>query len=96
MSVTPVGSAKFDAATSTVSFPITRRLRSHPLRPRLQARVHRRHRAHEASGLKFSGGGKSIEVTDFVVDLGNSTLTASASGKSGIPLGVVHLVASAG
>ena len=41
---------------------------------------------HEGSGLKFSKGTKSIEVTNFVVDPGASILTATAGGKSGIPL----------
>ena len=41
---------------------------------------------HEASGLKFSAGTKSLEVTNFVVDPANSMLTATAGGKSGIPL----------
>src|SRR5205085_12409520 len=41
---------------------------------------------HQESGLKFAKGSKSIEVTDFVVDPGNCILTASAGGKSGIPL----------
>ena len=41
---------------------------------------------HQESGLKFAKGNKSIEVTDFVVDPGNSILTASAGGKAGIPL----------
>ena len=86
VSVTPVGSAKFDAATSTVSFPITGGFAAiHSdlgYKPGYIAGTV----LHEASGLKFSGGGKSIEVTDFVVDPGNSILTASAGGKSGIPL----------
>jgi hypothetical protein len=41
---------------------------------------------HQASGLKFSKGNRSIEVTDFVVDPGASTLSASAGGKAGVPL----------
>ncbi len=86
VAVAPVGSARFDSATSTVSFPITGGF----------AAIHsdRSYKPgyitgtvnHEASGLKFSKGGKSIEVTDFVVDPGNSILTASSGGKSGIPL----------
>lgn len=86
VSVAPVGSAKFDAATSTVSFPITGGFAAihsdQGYKPGYIAGTV----LHEASGLKFTKGNKSIEVTDFVVDPGNSVLTASAGGKSGIPL----------
>jgi hypothetical protein len=86
VAVTPVGSASFDAGTGTVSFPITGGF----------AAIHsdRNYKPgyisgtviHQASGLKFANGAKSIEVTDFVVDPGNSILTATAGAKSGIPL----------
>ena len=86
VSVAPTGSAKFDSATSTVSFPITGGFAAiHSdlgYKPGYIAGTV----IHEASGLKFSKGNRSIEVTDFVVDPGNSTLTASSGGKSGIPL----------
>jgi hypothetical protein len=88
VNVAPVGTAKFDSATSTVSFPITGGF----------AAIHSDHNyqpgyivgniVHEGSGLKFSNtkGDKSIEVTNFVVDPGTSILTATAGGKAGIPL----------
>ena len=86
VSVAPVGSAKFDSATSTVSFPITGGFAAiHSdlgYKPGYIAGTV----IHEASGLRFSKGNKSIDVTDFVVDPGNSILTASSGGKSGIPL----------
>jgi hypothetical protein len=86
VSVAPVGSAKFDSATSTVSFPITGGFAAiHSdlgYKPGYIAGTV----LHEASGLRFSKGSKSIDVTDFVVDPGNSILTASSGGKSGIPL----------
>jgi hypothetical protein len=86
VAVAPVGSASFDAATGTVSFPITGGFAAiHSdlgYKPGYIAGTV----IHQASGLKFSKGAKSIEVTDFVVDPGNSILTASAGGKSGIPL----------
>ncbi len=86
VAVAPVGSAKFDAATSTVSFPITGGYAAiHSdlgFKPGYIAGTV----LHEASGLRFSKGSKSIDVTDFVVDPGNSILTASSGGKSGIPL----------
>jgi hypothetical protein len=86
VAVAPIGSAKFDSATSTVSFPITGGFAAiHSdlgYKPGYIAGTV----LHEASGLRFSKGGKSIDVTDFVVDPGNSILTASSGGKSGIPL----------
>lgn len=86
VSVAPIGSAKFDSATSTVSFPITGGFAAiHSdlgYKPGYIAGTV----LHEASGLRFSKGNKSIDVTDFVVDPGNSILTASSGGKFGIPL----------
>ena len=86
VAVAPIGTAKFDSATSTVSFPITGGFAAiHSdlgYKPGYIAGTV----LHEASGLRFSKGGKSIDVTDFVVDPGNSILTASSGGKSGIPL----------
>jgi hypothetical protein len=86
VAVAPIGSAKFDSATSTVSFPITGGFAAiHSdlgYKPGYIAGTV----LHEASGLRFSKGNKSIDVTDFVVDPGNSILTASSGGKSGIPL----------
>jgi hypothetical protein len=86
VAVAPVGSATFDAATSTVSFPITGGFAAiHSdlgYKPGYIAGTV----IHQESGLRFSKGTTSIEVTDFVVDPGNSILTASAGGKAGIPL----------
>ena len=86
VAVAPIGSATFDAKTSTVSFPITGGFAAiHSdlgYKPGYIAGTV----IHQASGLKFAKGDKSIEVTDFVVDPGNSILTASAGGKTGIPL----------
>jgi len=86
VTVAPTGKGTFDAATSTVGFPITGGF----------AAIHADHNyqpgyivgnvVHEGSGLKFSKGSTSIEVTNFVVDPGASTLTATAGGKAGIPL----------
>ena len=86
VSVAPVGSAKFDSATSTVSFPITGGFAAIHSDKGYKPGYIAGHVIHEASGLKFSKGNQSIEVTDFVVDPGNSMLTASAGDKSGIPL----------
>ncbi|MDQ4091555.1 MAG: hypothetical protein M3163_14845 [Actinomycetota bacterium] len=86
VSVAPTGSAKFDTATSTVSFPITGGFAAIHSDLNYKPGYIAGQVIHEASGLRFSKGNRSIEVTDFVVDPGNSTLTASSGGKSGIPL----------
>ncbi|MDQ4068670.1 MAG: hypothetical protein M3203_04215 [Actinomycetota bacterium] len=86
VAVAPVGSGRFDSATSTVSFPITGGFAAIHSDLGYKPGYIAGHVLHEASGLKFSKGNRSIEVTDFVVDPGNSILTASSGGKSGIPL----------
>ncbi len=86
VAVAPTGSGKFDAATSTVSFPITGGYVAIHSDLGYEPGYIAGTVIHEGSGLKFSKGNKSIEVSDFVVDPGNSILTATAGGKSGIPL----------
>jgi hypothetical protein len=86
VAVAPVGSATFDAKTGTVSFPITGGFAAIHSDLTYKPGYISGTVIHQASGLKFSKGNKSIEVTDFVVDPGNSILTASAGGQSGIPL----------
>ncbi len=86
VAVAPIGSATFDSATSTVSFPITGGFAAiHSdlgYKPGYIAGTV----LHEASGLRFSKGNTSIDLTDFVVDPGNSILTASSGGTFGIPV----------
>jgi len=86
VAVAPTGSGKFDAATSTVSFPITGGFAAIHSDLGYKPGYIAGNVVHEGSGLKFSKGSKSIEVTNFVVDPGASILTATAGGKSGIPL----------
>jgi hypothetical protein len=86
VSVAPTGSAKFDSATGTVSFPITGGFAAIHSDKGYKPGYIAGSVVHEGSGLKFSKGNQSIEVTNFVVDPGASTLTATAGGKAGIPL----------
>ena len=86
VALAPAGSARFDSATSTVSFPITGGFAAIHSDLGYEPGYIAGHVLHEASGLRFSKGNRSIEVTDFVVDPGNSVLTASSGGKTGIPL----------
>ena len=86
VAVAPSGNAKFDAATSTVSFPITGGFAAIHSDKGYQPGYIVGNVIHQGSGLKFSKGSKSITVSDFVVDPGASTLTATAGGKAGVPL----------
>ncbi len=86
VTVAPTGTAKFDSATSTVSFPITGGFAAIHSDKSYKPGYIAGNVIHQGSGLKFSKGNQSIEVTDFVVDPGNSMLTASSGDKSGIPL----------
>jgi hypothetical protein len=79
-----VGGAKLDAATGTVSFPITggnaKIYKKGDVTPYVQGKIE-----HQGSGLSLTGGGIKVELTNFVVDPGNnSKLTGdvSANGKS--------------
>lgn len=86
VAVAPTGSGKFDAGTGTVSFPITGGFVAIHSDRSYQPGYIAGNVIHEGSGLKFSKGSQSIEVSDFVVDPGTSILTATAGGKPGIPL----------
>jgi hypothetical protein len=86
VSVAPTGSASFDAATSTVTFPITSGY----------AEIHSNHNfkpgwidgsiEHDGSGLSFTAGSTVVNVSDFVVDPGHSMLYATVGGKPDVPL----------
>lgn len=86
VAVAPTGSGKFDAGTGTVSFPITGGFVAIHSDRSYQPGYIAGNVIHEGSGLKFSKGSQSIEVSDFVVDPGTSVLTATAGDKAGIPL----------
>ena len=86
LSLAPAGTATFDSATSTVTFPITSGY----------AEIHSNHSfspgwilgsiQHDGSGLTIAGGGKSVTLSNFVVDPGNSMLYATVGGKPDVPL----------
>lgn len=86
VAVAPNGSATFDSATSTVSFPITGGAAvihsDLGYKPGYIAGVV----IHQGSGLTFSKGSVSVALTDFVVDPGGSLLTGTVGGQIGVPL----------
>lgn len=86
--VTPgvVGTAKLDAATGTVSFPITgghvKIYKKGDVNPYVQGKID-----HNGSGLSLSAGGKKVELTNFVIDPGsdaNLTGDVSVNGTSAV------------
>ena len=84
--VAPEGSAKFDSATSTVSFPITGGFAAIHSDMAFKPGYIVGNVIHEGSGLTFTKGAKSLTVKDFVVDPGSSTLTATAGTTPGVNL----------
>jgi hypothetical protein len=72
----PVGDATIKGATA--SFPITGGSVTYyepgTVSPFVQGTID-----HDGSGLSLTGGGKTVELTDFVVDPGTSTLTGTVS-----------------
>ncbi len=73
----PVGDAKISKG-GTATFPITggnvTYFEPGTVSPYVQGRID-----HEGSGLSLTGGGKTVELTDFVVDPGKSVLTGTVS-----------------
>ncbi len=86
VAVAPNGKGTFDAATSTVGFPITGGFAAIHSDKNYKPGYIVGNVVHEGSGLTFSKGSTKLELTNFVVDPGASTLTATAGGKSGIPV----------
>lgn len=86
VTVAPSGSATFDPATATVSFRITGGFvavhSDRNYKPGYIAGV----LIHQESGLTLSKGTKSLNLSDFVVDPADSTLTGTVGGKVGVPL----------
>src|SRR3954468_10828109 len=72
-----VGDAELTKAGSAV-FPITggnvRYYKPGTVSPYVQGEID-----HEGSGLSLTGGGKKVELTDFVIDPGKSVLTGNVS-----------------
>ena len=81
VTVAPIApaTANTTGGTTTISFPITEGYVA--VYPPTQPSYIRGTFSH-VGGLKFTAGGKSLELTDFIVNPGNSTLTATVEGAS--------------
>jgi hypothetical protein len=86
VAVAPVGSATFDASTSTVTFPITGGIAAIHSNLGFMPGYIEGSIIHQGSGLSFTKGSTTVTVTDFVVDPGDSILSATVGGKPSIPL----------
>lgn len=75
-----IGGATLDAKTGTLAFPITGGNVKYwdpalDYRPYVQGEID-----HDGSGISLTGGGKTVELTDFVIDPGsNSKLTGTVT-----------------
>ena len=83
VSVAPVGpaTASQSGGTTRVSFPITEGYVA--VYPSDQPNYIRGTFSH-SGGLRFTAGGKSLEVTDFIVNPGDSTLSATVGGSGAV------------
>ncbi len=83
VSVAPVAPATVSQSggTTRVSFPITEGYVA--VYPSNQPSYIRGTFSH-SGGLKFTAGGKSLEVTDFIVNPGDSTLSATVGGSGAV------------
>ncbi|MDQ6784260.1 MAG: hypothetical protein M3063_12655 [Actinomycetota bacterium] len=86
VAVAPQGTATFDTATSTIGFPITGGFAAIHTNKSYQPGYIAGVLIHQGSGITFSAGGKTLSITDFVVDPGSSTLTGTVGGKVGVPI----------
>lgn len=82
-----VGDATLDAKTGKIAFPITSGEVTYfkpdsGVTPFVQGEI-----IHQESGLSLTGGGKVVELTDFVVDPDESMVTAKVTvdGKTAVP-----------
>ena len=90
VAVAPQGTATFSAATSTIGFPITGGFAAIHSDKSYQPGYIAGVLIHQGSGITFSAGGKTLSITDFVVDPGDSTLTGTVGGKVGVPIATLN------
>jgi hypothetical protein len=85
VSLAPTGSATFEAATSTITFPITSGYAEIHSDLNVKPGYIQGSIAHEGSGFSLSAGSTKVELSDFVVDPGNSMLYGTVGGTPKVP-----------
>ena len=86
VALAPIGSATFDASTSTITFPITSGYAEIHSDPAVKPGYIQGSIAHQDSGFSLSAGSTKVELSDFVVDPGNSVLYGTVGGAPKVPL----------
>jgi hypothetical protein len=86
VALAPIGSATFDASTSTITFPITSGYAEIHSDPSVKPGYIQGSIAHEDSGFSLAAGSTKVELSDFVVDPGNSMLYGTVGGTPKVPL----------
>lgn len=84
--VTPTGTATLNASAGSVTFPITSGYVEIHSNKNFKPGYIVGSVEHDGSGLTFSAGAKSLAVSNFVVDPGNSMLYATVGGMPDVPL----------
>jgi hypothetical protein len=84
--VAPTGTAMFNSAAGSVTFPITSGYVEIHSNTNFKPGYIVGSVEHDGSGLSFSAGGKTLAVSNFVVDPGNSMLYATVGTASDVPL----------
>lgn len=86
VALAPLGNASFEAATSTITFPITSGYAEIHSDPNVTPGYIQGSIAHEGSGFSLAAGSTKVELRDFVVDPGNSMLYGTVGGTPKVPL----------
>ncbi|HEV2760049.1 MAG TPA: hypothetical protein VGV86_10830, partial [Acidimicrobiales bacterium] len=86
VALAPFGTATFEASTSTITFPITSGYAEIHSDPNTKPGYIQGSIAHEDSGFSLTAGSTKVELTDFVVDPGNSMLYGTVGGTPKVPL----------
>ena len=86
VALAPSGSATFEASTSTITFPITSGYAEIHSDLNVKPGYIQGSIAHEGSGFSLSAGSTKVQLSDFVVDPGNSVLYGTVGGTPKVPL----------
>ena len=86
VAIAPSGSATFDAVSATITFPITSGYAEIHSDPAHKPGYILGSIDHAGSGFSLTAGATKVELSDFVVDPGNSILYGTVGGTPMVPL----------